>query len=61
MAVDIIHFGVTFNTQTFKVALTIVGLYSIFVVGLHIVMVETILYLCATSFTSKLFLCTVSK
>lgn len=57
----IIHFRMTFDTQAFKVNFSIVGFYSVLVVSLHKVVVETIFYMGTTTFASKILLCAISK
>ena len=58
---SIIHLRMAFDTQTFKVALSIVGFYSVLVVSLHKVMVEAVFYMGTATFAGKILLCTVSK
>ena len=49
-AVSIVHFGMVFDTQIFKVTLAIVGLNTVLMMRLHIEMIESVLNICVAPF-----------
>ncbi len=50
----IIHFRMTSDTQAFKITFSIICFYTVLMVCLHIKMVETVLNMGSTAFTSKI-------